>query len=215
MVSTTYCIILIHKVYHITLLAQLNKYMSLLQPPGLGAVQNQPVNINFLATHRFRVALWRSPSVEYFVQECNLPGMGMGTASQPTPFTDIPHPGDKIQFEDFTMVFPVDEDMRNYKEIATWILANGFPRDYGQFAEIRNAKLIKSNISVIVLGAQQEPVHSIVIYDAFPVSISGIQFDTKVSDTMIPLCSATFKYTFFQIDEDTNNPSGIPTPADH
>ena len=157
--------------------------MSLLSPPGLGIAQNQPTDLNFLATHRFRVVLWRAPAIQYFCQETNLPGMAMGSASQPTPFVDIPHPGDKIVFEDFVMTFPVDENMQNYREIATWIIGLGFPRQYGQYAEIAQSKIgIKSDIGLIILDSNFQPNHTVIFHDAFPTALSGINFDTKVTD---------------------------------
>src|SRR4051812_15476237 len=123
-----------------------------LQTPG--AAQNQPQNINFLATHRFRVVLNRAPNVTYFVQEANLPGINMGNATQPTPFVDLPVPGDKLKFEDFTITFPVDEDMRNYKEIASWLVGLGFPKQYGQFKELYDSfEGPRSDISLMILDS--------------------------------------------------------------
>jgi len=189
--------------------------MGLLQPQGIGDVQNQPSNLNFLATHRFRLVIWRAPTVQYFTQEANLPGMAMGNATQASPFVDIPQQGDKIRYEDFTMTFPVDMNMRNYKEIATWIVALGFPSSYGQFAQIDQSQIgIKSNINLIILDAQQNPQHNIIIHDAFPYAISGINFDTKATDTQIPLVTCSFKYTSWEFDE-VNNVANLPsTDAD-
>lgn len=111
------------------------------------------------------------------------------------------------------MSFPVDEDMRNYKEIATWIIALGFPRQYAQYAQIEQANMITSSIGLMVLDANNKPQHSIVFYDAFPVNLSAINFDTKVNDTVIPICTATFKYTFFSFDE-VNDQLPFDTQAD-
>ena len=36
-------------------------------------------------------------------------------------------PGDKIDFQDFTLRFLVDEDLENYLEIQNWIRGLGFP----------------------------------------------------------------------------------------
>jgi hypothetical protein len=161
----------------------------------IGAVANQPTNINFLSTHRFRVMIKRIPNVVYFCQEANLPGVSMGNPHQPTPFVDIPRPGDKVQFEDFSMTFPVDEDMRNYKEIFNWIIGLGFPKDYNQFRRLsQSPEGIYSDIGLLVLNSDLNVQHEISFHGAFPTALSGISFNVKESDTNIPLATATFKY---------------------
>jgi len=168
----------------------------------IGAFQNQPENINFLSSHRFRVMIHRTPNLQYFVQEANLPGMVMGTAVHPSGFTNIPYPGDKITWEPFTMTFPVDENMENYKEIANWIVALGFPREHSQFAKIKvGAFGDRSDIALLILDSNQNVRHSVLFRDAFPTAISGLQFDTKTQETPIPLATVTFAYTYFEFDE--------------
>jgi hypothetical protein len=170
--------------------------------PPLGAVQNQPQNINFLAKHRFRLLLRRAPNVQYFVQEANLPGLSMGNASQPTPFTNLPVPGDKLNFEDLTITFPVDEDMTNYKEIANWLVGETFPKQYGQYKDlVKSYDGPRSDVALMILDSNSQVKHTVVFRDAFPVSISGLSFDTKATDTDLNYASATFKYSYWEFDE--------------
>jgi hypothetical protein len=62
-----------------------------------------------------------------FGNSANIPGMTLGIANQPTYLKDIPTPGDKIEFDDFTIRFLVDENLENYMEIQNWIRGLGFP----------------------------------------------------------------------------------------
>jgi hypothetical protein len=168
----------------------------------IGIQQNQPINVNLLATHRFRVLIYRTPNIEYFCQEANIPGIAMGNATQPTPLTDIPRPGNKVHFEDFVMTFPVDEDMKNYKELAAWIIGLGFPKSFGQYKDLSSSIVgIRSDIALMILDSNSQPAHTIVYRDAFPVSLSGISFDVKTNDVNVPLATATFKYTLWELDE--------------
>lgn len=181
----------------------------------IGAYQNQPANINFLNTHRFRVVLRRAPSMVYFVQEANLPAMGMGNATYPTPLLDLPIPGDKVKYEDFVMTFPVDEDMKNYREIAEWMIGLGFPKNFGQYKDLAESfDGIRSDISLMILDSAHNPQHAIRFVDAFPVYMSEIHFDTKATDSVIPVVSATFKYSYWEF-ESVNAGSTTVTPADH
>ena len=170
--------------------------------PLIGIYQNQPTDVNFLITNRFRLVLRRAPNVVYWVQSCNLPGFGMGNPVQPTPFVDVPMPGDKIVYQDFNVTFPVDEEMKNYREIADWIIGLGFPKQFGQYKDLYNSiDGIKSDIGLIILDSDHQPKHVVTFIGAFPTSITGIDFDSKSEDTVIPNVTATFKYAYWQFDE--------------
>ncbi|MEE3228049.1 MAG: hypothetical protein VX237_03000, partial [Chloroflexota bacterium] len=84
------------------------------------AILNQPTNLNLLQTVAFETNFLRIPNVSYFCQSVNIPGMVLGTALQPTPFSDIPIEGEKLTFDQLNISFLVDEDLQNYQEIYSW-----------------------------------------------------------------------------------------------
>ena len=88
---------------------------------------NQIKNRNFLSPTGFKFIMDKAPKVSFFGNQLNLPQMTLGVAEQPTYLRDIPLPGDKIQFEDFSLRFLVDENFDNYMEIFNWIRALGYP----------------------------------------------------------------------------------------
>lgn len=172
------------------------------QEPQIGVYQNQTKNPNFLQTHRFRVVLHRSPNVVYFVQQANLPGMSFGNAVQPTPFVDIPVPGDKMVYQDFVMQFAVDEDMKSYKEIGAWMTGLSYPKQLGQYADLAaSVEGIRSDISLMILDSASNVQHIVRFHNAYPYSISDITFDTRADDTQIALATANFKYLFWEFEE--------------
>lgn len=180
------------------------------QPDIIGILQNQSTNINFLNTHRFRVVLHRTPKTVYFVQECNLPGMAMGNATQPTMFVDLPVPGDKLVYSDFVMTFSVDENMECYKEISDWLTGLGFPKQFEQYAALaETTEGTRSDISLIILDALQNPKHVIKFRDAFPVSISDLRFNTKETDVVLQNVTAVFKYAYWELVT-VNTPAETP-----
>ena len=91
------------------------------------AFANQIQNRNFLSPVGFKFILNRTPKVSFFGNSANVPGMTLGIAEQPTYLKDIPVPGDKIEFQDFTLRFIVDENLENYMEMQKWIRGLGFP----------------------------------------------------------------------------------------
>ena len=89
--------------------------------------RNQVKNKNFLNPTGFKFILNRAPKVVFFSNQANIPGLNLGVAEQPTYLTDIPQPGDKLQFQDLNLRFLVDEDLENYLEIQHWLRGLGFP----------------------------------------------------------------------------------------
>jgi hypothetical protein len=123
-------------------------------------------------------------------------------------------PGDRIHYNDFIFTFPVDEDLKNYREIADWIIGLGFPKQFGQYADLLNSlDGVESDIGLIILDSEQNPKHIVSFHNAFPVSITDLNFNTKAQDTELQMVTVTFKYGYWQFDEVNANSTTV-TPAD-
>ena len=172
----------------------------------------EPVNKNYLKPNGFRVVFGRLQNVEYFCQSINLPKMTLGAAMQPTPFVNIPHTGDKMEYDPFTIMFKVDEDMANYLEIYNWMVGLGFPKSHDQYAQLlkdpasrfsQSEKMLETNLysdcSLFILNNNNEPFIEVRFYDAFPVSMEGLDFDLRVPTIDYFTGIATFNYKFYEI----------------
>ena len=73
-----------------------------------------PTTYDYLRPNAFRFSVKDIPNVSFTCQSANLPQLALGFATQPTPFTDIPRIGDKLDFGEFTIRFLISEDMSNY-----------------------------------------------------------------------------------------------------
>ena len=76
--------------------------------------RNLPKTNDYLRPNAFKFSIKDIPGVSFTCQSANLPQLALGFAVQPTPFTDIPRIGDKLNFGDFTIRFLISEDMSNY-----------------------------------------------------------------------------------------------------
>ena len=103
------------------------------------ALDNQIQNRNFLAPVGFKFTLNRAPKVAFFSNSANIPDINLGVAIQPNYLNDIPVPGDKMEFGDFTLRFLVDENLENYMEIQNWIRGLGFPESLNEIYEWQNS----------------------------------------------------------------------------
>jgi hypothetical protein len=189
---------------------------------NLSTILNDVTNIsttsvvNYLRPNAFRFTLKNLPSVAFTCQSANLPSLTLGFASQPTPFIDIPHVGDKNVFGDFTIRFLITENMSNYIELYEWLVALGFPTDYNQYRNFTGDRLNRfpfvrdsrgapiavaySDATLTILDSNNVPKTNIHFKDAFPVSVEALDFDITSSSVDYFVGIASFKYKLFDIE---------------
>jgi len=180
----------------------------------------QIANRNYMSPLGFKLILTKTPKVDFLCQSANIPQISMGTAVQPTYLKDIPVPGDKVLYDDLTVRFLVDEKMENYLSIYKWITGLGYPESLGQYDQLRKDdfrtnRLIGddgdplyfqySDATLQVLGSNYKPTVLINFKDAFPISLSTLEFDVSQRDYSFFTASVTFKYTIFDITD----PNGV------
>ena len=180
----------------------------------------QIANRNYMSPVGFKLILTKTPKVDFLCQSANIPQISMGTAIQPTYLKDIPVPGDKVLYDDLTVRFLVDEKMENYLAIYKWITGLGYPESIGQFKQLRKDD-IRTNASASdegdpryfefsdatlqILSSNYKPSVLVNFKDAFPISLSTLEFDVSQRDYSFFTASVTFKYTIFDITD----PNGV------
>ena len=156
-------------------------------------IANQPTNLNQLNIVSFETNFTRMPGVNYFCKRVNIPGITLGSSLLSNPFANIPIEGDTLIFEDLNVEFLVDEDLQNYLEIYNWLNSIGFPEKFEDYnAQTEN---IKSDISIIVHTNKSNPNYQVTFKDVFPVSLSGISFDTDNTGLEPVICTVDLKYS--------------------
>ena len=176
------------------------------------AYQRQIKNRNFLAPTGFKLVVNRSPKVAFFSNAANLPGITLGEAIQPTYLKDIPTPGDKIVFDDFTIRFMVDEDLKNYMEIQNWIRGLGYPETLQEIYDLqdeerdidnrdRQSMDIYSDGTLTVLGSSNNAIFKVQFSDLWPYSLTTLQFDATDTDVNFFTADVSFKYTIYRITD--------------
>ena len=173
-------------------------------------------NRNFLSPTGFKFIMDKAPKVSFFGNQVNIPQMTLGVAEQPTYLRDIPVPGDKIQFEDFSLRFLVDENLDNYMEIFNWIRALGFPesleeiydwqkKDFDIKQPAKSQESFYSDATLEILTSSQNPNFKVKFQDMFPTTLTTLEFDATDEDISYLTAEVTFKYTLYNI----TNLSGI------
>jgi len=172
----------------------------------MSVIDNTPQNRNFQSPLNFKFTIKKAPNVNFFIQKVNIPSITLAAPIATNPFVKIPYPGDHLDYGELNITFKIDEDFQNYLEIYNWITALGKPQTWDQRAQIESQPSytgdgIYSDISIIALNSKKIANYETVYIDAFPVSISSINFNTTDSDVDFISASATFKYTYFTISQ--------------
>lgn len=170
----------------------------------MSVVVRQPSNKNFLSPLGFKFLLMKAPTVEYFIQNVNIPSLGFQSADVPTPFVNLPFPGDHLRFGELQLTFKIDEDMQNYLEIFNWLVGLGFPDNFAQYKNIANVSTrdgVVSDATLMILTSAKNPNISITFKNLFPTSLSDVQFDTTQTDVEFVNATVTFKYQSFTIEK--------------
>jgi len=181
------------------------------------AYKNQIQNRNFLSPVGFKFTLNRAPKVAFFGNSANIPGMTLGTAIQSTYLKDIDIPGDKVQFNDLTLRFLVDENLENYMEIQNWIRGIGYPESLQEIYKWQktNASMdlqdksqmnLYSDATLSILTSSNNSNFKVKFADVFPYSLTDLQFDATDSDIDYLTAEVTFKYTIYNIVDNAGNP---------
>ena len=105
----------------------------------MATIAGRPENLSYLSPVGFKFLLNKLPNVEYFCQGITLPGISLMSVPLETPFTRIPYPGDRVEFQDFIVRFIIDEDMLNFTEIFKWMQGLGFPESFEQLKALKDS----------------------------------------------------------------------------
>lgn len=170
------------------------------------ALLRTPQNNNLLQPTKFLMAFDRIPNVQYFCQSVNIPGMQLGAAPVNFPGLDVNAPGNKMSYNQLTMTFTVDEAMKSWQDIHSWFRSIASPTGTDERNRLSalqsNRKNTKSysDATLTVLSALNNPLFRVRYYNCFPISLSDIQFDTKLSADDIITSDANFLFDYFDFE---------------
>lgn len=174
------------------------------------STSNQPTNPNLLHPNKFILNFTRLPNIQYFCQTIVIPGITVSEMQQTTPFVDVYRPGDKAQYDIFTITFLVDEEMKAWKEVHDWIRGMTFPTDFSEYGNLKNLggplfSEVKqpqySDAFLTLLSNANNPLFRFKFISMFPVSISSFTIDTKESPDTILTAEASFRYAYYDLEK--------------
>ena len=165
-----------------------------------------PSNIVPLSPNGFMFNITKLPSLSFFCQQVNIPGITLGAPEFGNPFNVQPIPGETLTYDQLTVQFLVDSRMENYKSIYNWIIALGFPQSYEQYITFTEADTLNyselatnySDATLTILNGNNTTAQVIQFYDMFPTTIDSLMFAATNSDVQYLLGNATFRYGYYK-----------------
>ena len=177
----------------------------------MAAANKIPDNLNYLSNISFRLTMQDAPSMTWFCQAANVPGVSLEAIDVPTPYVTVPYSGGKVNFEELSVRFIVAEHMKNWIEIYDRIIALGLAEG-GENYRLLKAKSdttqrggTVSTLVLTVLTSAMNPQMEFHFYEAFPTSISALDFDSANTDLEYFTATAAFRYSNYEIKNLLNN----------
>ena len=186
-------------------------------------LSRQPTKLDYASPTQFKFNIVQLPKVEFFTTAANLPGISLTGAEQATPFKDIPIMGDKLNFDNLTVNFIVDEFLENYLQLHSWLYGIGFPKNRQQFRDFRGSESVTptatqgvsddigdvkpatasrgmfGDATLTILSNKNNPIVEVRFKDVYPASLSGLNYSQATTDVEYLTASADFKYTLYEI----------------
>lgn len=173
------------------------------------------ININELKENKFKFLIQSIPNTIYFVRKANLPGISSPAIEVPNRFNYINVGGKKVNYEDLTVEFAVQEDLKNYLEIFNWILSIAAPENEDQYLSFRPNNLktsiknestmaykdhdIYSDATLVTLKNSHNAEIAFSFTNIFPTALSGIDFNVATEENDVLFATATFKIQSFNL----------------
>lgn len=178
------------------------------------ALTRNPVNTDFLQSHKFQMIFDRLPNVTYFCQQANLPGIGLTEIQRFTPFVDLYVPGEKAVYDTFNTSFLVNEDMSSWLELHNWIRGATFPTEFKEYLDL--ARTTRSGVTQSLMNNRRPVVYTdgtltiysnknnprirVKFHDIFPTYLGSIPFNVGDNAESTITCDASFRFSYYDIE---------------
>lgn len=162
-------------------------------------------NQNLLYVKDFRFVIARLPTVVYNIVRTSIPSVSSTSAVYPTPFVNVPIPGDKLEFEPLTLEFMVDRDLVNYEELFNWMQSFGTPKEFGQYRPDPNRTVRQAVSDQVSEGTlftstnKDNPNVQLVFEGLHPINLGAVDLNLQSESVDNITCTASFAYTKFTI----------------
>ena len=130
--------------------------------------------------------------------------------------------GDKLEYENLTLTFIVDEYLENYISLHNWMTGAGFPSKRSQFSTHRDVtsntpteplgsttdigiveaptpdRAMYSDANLMILSNKNNPIVEVDFQNIFPVSLGALEYSQDATDVEYISTTAEFAYQIYE-----------------
>lgn len=123
-------------------------------------------------------------NTEFFITSFGIPSISLGEVQTNYRNTIGWQPGETRSFDTLNLRFAIDEDMYNYTEIFNWLKMEKYERH---------------DMILSVMSSHNNVNKQFQFKDAYPTSLSGVEFNVQSTDVEYLQADVTFRYNEFAI----------------
>jgi hypothetical protein len=171
----------------------------------MNALTRTPKNTNLLQPTKYLLTFDRIPTVQFFCQSANIPGINLGQAQLNTPTLDVFAPGNKISYNPFNIRFLVDETLTGWRELHNWYRSIASPESYDERKRLSGLQTklqtkrpsAYSDATLTILSSLNNPILRVQFINVFPITLSDIIFDSTQSADDVISADGLFMFDYF------------------
>jgi hypothetical protein len=170
-----------------------------------------PTNQNLAQVTKFQLHFDRLPYMTFFCTSATMPGLSLDPITRSNLFIELFSPGDKLHYDTLDIKFLVDEDYKSWQGVHDWIRGMTFPKEFQEYKNLQTQKRVQSSLkpdefaqfsdaTLTVYTNKNNPHIKIKFVDCFPISLTGITFNTELNADTIIDASSSFKFSYYDIE---------------
>ena len=152
---------------------------------------SKQINRNPAFNTSFKLEIPGFEALNYFVQSTELPGVTMNGVDAPYQNWGTNVPSNRIEFDPINFNFIIDEDFKNYESLFEWMVKTTMTEPV--------VPEMMRNITLHITNSSKVHKMSMRFHKAYPTMLAAIPLETGVTDAIPLICSATFRYQYFEI----------------
>lgn len=173
-------------------------------------------NFNYLQPTSFKLTVDRKnfPNLEFFCQSFIHPGMIMNAVEVSyKKITGVPFTGDKLTFNELQANILLDEDMKSYDEMYSWMRRNLDIVNQTPLTRTRDYPPAVSDMTLTILSSHNNKTRQVRYIDCIPTALTDIQFESTAGGESFIFFGASFRFSYFELlgANYTSNVDGSPS----
>jgi hypothetical protein len=154
-------------------------------------------DFNSLSTNAFTFNLLRIPETTFRCTSVEVPSITVPAPDSNSGSSNQWFPGSATEFDEMSVKFIVDENLKNYEEIYHWITQQRYANKDSWKSISDSDKLLVSDGFLTTLTNNSNPNRVFYFKDMFPTAVGSLSFDTE-NPTQVT-CYVNFRFSYFEL----------------